>query len=106
MTTTYLVTAVFVMALVTYIPRVLPLTLMKEKIENPFICSFLYYTPYAVLTAMTFPGILYSTSSIYSALVGLGAAVVLAYRKKSLLTVAIGAVVAVFIAERILEMMM
>lgn len=106
MTTTYLLTAVLVMALVTYIPRVLPLTLMKKKIENPFVRSFLYYTPYAVLTAMTFPGILYSTASIYSALAGLVVAVLLAYRKKSLLTVAIGAVVAVFIAERILEMML
>lgn len=106
MSTSYLLAAVAVMALVTYLPRVLPLTLMKRKIENQFVCSFLYYIPYAVLTAMTFPGILYSTSSIYSAIAGLGTAILLAYKKKSLLTVAVGAVMIVFLSERLLALML
>ena len=98
----YVLTAVAVMAIVTYIPRMLPLTLMRRKIENRFVRSFLYYVPYAVLTAMTLPGIFYSTSSTMSAFVGLLVAVFLALRNQSLIVVAMGAVVAVFVAEQVL----
>lgn len=100
----YVLTGVAVMALVTYIPRMIPLTFMRRKITNRFVRSFLHYTPYAVLTAMTLPAILYSTSSMYSAVVGLLVAVLLAYRNRGLLTVALGAVGTVFIAERLLLM--
>ena len=54
--------ATAVMALVTYLPRMLPMAVIKRKIQNRFIRSFLTYVPYAVLSAMTFPAILYSTS--------------------------------------------
>ena len=102
----YVLTAVAVMALVTYIPRMIPLTFMRRKITNRFVRSFLYYTPYAVLTAMTLPAILYSTAGMASAVAGLIIAVILAYRNHSLLTVALGAVAAVFIAERILALLL
>ena len=46
-----------VMAGVTYLIRMLPLVLCRKKIENRFIRSFLYYIPYAVLSAMTIPAI-------------------------------------------------
>ena len=59
--------AVLLMAVVTYIPRMLPMVLVKSKIKSNFIKSFLYYVPYAVLGAMIFPEILYSTGSIASA---------------------------------------
>lgn len=98
----YVLTAVAVMAIVTYIPRMLPLTLMRRKIHNPFIRSFLYYVPYAVLAAMTIPGILYSTAGLVSALVGLAAAAFLAYQNKGLLIVALGAVFVVFVTEQLL----
>lgn len=52
--------ATAVMALVTYLPRMLPMAVIKRKIQNRFIRSFLTYVPYAVLSAMTFPAILYS----------------------------------------------
>ncbi|MFR6291211.1 MAG: AzlD domain-containing protein [Peptococcaceae bacterium] len=96
----YVLSAVAVMAIVTYIPRMLPLTLMRRKIQNKFIRSFLYYVPYAVLAAMTIPGILYSTSNMVSAILGLIAAVFLAYKNKGLLLVALGAVAVVFITEQ------
>ena len=67
------------MALVTYLPRVLPLAIFRKKINNRFIKSFLFYVPYAVLAAMTFPDILYSTVSMISGLVGLLTALLLAY---------------------------
>lgn len=92
---------IFVMALVTYLIRVIPLTLFQKKIENRFVQSFLYYMPYACLTAMTFPAILYATHSIYSAIAGICAAVVPAFFEKSLLTVAACACAAVFIAEQL-----
>lgn len=94
---------ILVMAGVTYLIRMLPLALSKKEITNIYIKSFLYYVPYACLAAMTFPAILYSTASIYSALAGLLVAIIAAYREKSLLTVALFACAAVFIAERILS---
>ena len=93
---------ILVMAGVTYLIRVLPLALAKKEITNPFIKSFLFYVPYACLAAMTFPAILYATSSMVSAAVGFVVALIAAYKEKSLLTVALLACAAVFIAERIL----
>lgn len=93
---------ILVMAGVTYLIRVIPLALTKKEITNPFIKSFLFYVPYACLAAMTFPAILYATSSVISAAVGFAVALIAAYKEKSLLTVALFACAAVFIAERIL----
>lgn len=93
---------ILAMAGVTYLIRMLPLVLLKKKITNKYIKSFLYYVPYACLAAMTFPAILHSTANICSALAGLIVAVITAYRGKSLLTVALFACMAVFIIERIL----
>ena len=93
---------ILVMAGVTYLIRVIPLALTKKEITNPFIKSFLFYVTYACLAAMTFPAILYATSSVISAAVGFAVALIAAYKEKSLLTVALLACAAVFIAERIL----
>ena len=89
--------AVLVMALVTYIPRALPLTLYRKKIKSQLLNSFLYYVPYAVLGAMVFPAILYSTQSTRASVVGLIVAVILAFLEKDLLVVAIGSIAAVYI---------
>ena len=98
----YLLLSVLIMAGVTYLIRMLPIVIFRKEITNPFIKSFLYYVPYAVLAAMTIPEILYSTGSLWSAVVGLICAFVLAYNRRSLLTVALGAVAAVFVAETVL----
>ena len=87
---------------VTYLIRMLPLVLSKKEITNTYIKSFLYYVPYACLATMTFPAILSSTASIYSALVGFAVAIIAAYKEKSLLTVALLACTSVFIVERIM----
>lgn len=92
-----------VMAGVTYLVRVVPLILFKKKITNKFLNSFLYYTPYAVLAAMTFPSILYATNYVISGAAGLIIALVLAYFKKGLLTVALGACSAVFVVEMLIK---
>lgn len=93
---------ILTMAGVTYLIRMLPLVLSKKEITNTYIKSFLYYVPYACLATMTFPAILFSTANIYSALVGFVVAIIVAYKEKSLLTVALLACAAVFIVERIM----
>ncbi len=92
---------ILVMAAVTYLIRVLPFVIWKKEITSPFVKSFLFYVPYACLAAMTFPSILTSTSSIISGIIGFCVAVYMAYKKKSLITVAMVACLAVFIVERI-----
>lgn len=92
-----------IMALVTYLPRMLPLTIFRKKIRNRFIHSFLHYVPYAVLAAMTFPEILYSTENLISGAIGMAVAVALAFWGRGLLTVAIGASASVFIAEQVIH---
>lgn len=85
-----LVLKILTMAVVTYLIRLLPLALIRKKITSPFVLSFLYYIPYAVLTAMTFPAILHETQHLASAVAGLAVGSFLALRGRSLLTVAIG----------------
>jgi branched-subunit amino acid transport protein len=92
--------SILIMAVVTYLVRMLPLAIFKKKISNRFIRSFLAYVPYAVLAAMTFPEILYSTGNMVSAGAGLLVALLLAYFNKGLLTVALGSSLAVFLTEQ------
>lgn len=91
-----------VMALVTYLIRMLPLTIFQKKIKNRFLRSFLYYVPYSCLMAMTFPAVLYATNNMISAIFGVAVAIVLALRRKGLVTVAVAGSITVFLIERIL----
>ena len=84
---------------VTYLIRMLPLTVFRKEIRSPFIRSFLTYIPYAVLGAMTFPDVLYSTGDMRTAVCGVCVAVILAWRGRSLLTVAVAACCAVALAQ-------
>ena len=93
---------ILTMAVTTYLIRVLPLTVFRKTIKSRFVKSFLHYVPYACLTAMTFPAIIYDTTYILSGIAALAVAVVLAFRGKSLLTVALASCVTVFVTERIL----
>lgn len=88
---------ILVMAGVTYLIRMLPFTLFRKKIKSKFFKSVLYYIPYAVLSAMTFPAIFYSTDSVVSAAVGTVIAVVLAYFKVPLVVVALAACTGAFV---------
>jgi len=89
--------AVLLMALVTYLPRMLPLVVFRKEIKSKYIKTFLQYVPFAVLGALTFPDILYSTGTMATALCGTIVALFLAYREKSLVTVAIGAILTVYL---------
>ena len=92
---------IIVMALVTYLIRMLPLTLIRKEIKNRFIKSFLYYVPYVTLAVMVYPAILSSTGSTYSALVGFVVALIAGYFGKSLITVSLLACISVFLFELI-----
>ncbi|MBQ9734627.1 MAG: AzlD domain-containing protein [Clostridia bacterium] len=80
---------ILVMAGVTYIIRMIPFVFFRKKIKNRYVLSLLYYIPYAVLSAMTFPYIFYATGNIWTALIGTIVALIAAVCKRSLLTVAI-----------------
>lgn len=90
---------ILAMALTTYLIRVLPMTIFRKPIKSRFLRSFLYYVPYCCLTAMTVPSILSSTASILSGAAALAVAVVLAYRGKSLIVVALSSSAAVLVVE-------
>ncbi len=93
---------VLAMALVTYVIRMIPFAFFSKKITSQYICSLLYYIPYAVLSAMTFPFILYSTGNIYTALVGTVIAIIASLSKQSLIVVAVLSSVAVFLTAFII----
>ena len=90
------------MAGITYLIRVLPLTLIRKEIKNRTLRSFLYYVPYVTLAVMTFPAILSATQSPISALIALVVAIVLAYFGRSLFQVAVISCVTVFVIELLL----
>jgi len=91
------------MAVVSYLPRVLPLVIFRGKIKNNFVKSVVNYMPYGILSAMIFPEVLYSTGHIVSALVGFGVAIILSWRKLGLLPVALCSTAGVFLVELILK---
>lgn len=92
-----------VMVGTTYIIRTVPFALFTKKITNRFVKSVLEYVPYAVLASMTIPAILYCTNSIYSGIAGLVVAVGLALMEKSLIIVALGSSVAVYLVELLIK---
>lgn len=94
---------ILIMAVTTYLIRLLPLLLVRGKIRSRFLRSFLHYVPVACLTAMTFPAILYATDHILSGAVGLAVAVLLALKNKSLVTVAMASCACVFLTEQLLK---
>ena len=94
-----------VMALVTYLIRMIPFTLFRKEIKSVFFRSFLAYVPYAVLGAMTFPSIFFATASLPSAIAGTAVALVLAFFRRSLLTVALGASGAALAVELLMMVM-
>jgi len=88
-----------VMAVVTYLIRVLPLTLIRRDVSNVFLRSFLYYVPYVTLSVMTFPAILNDTGTPWSGLAALIAGIALAWKGFSLFTVSVAACGIVFLLE-------
>lgn len=92
------------MAGVTYAVRMIPFTLVRGKIKSVFIQSFLYYVPYAVLGAMTFPYIFYSTGSMLTAIAGTLTAFLLSFRRHSLIIVAASSALIAYLAGLVAQL--
>jgi len=90
---------IFLIALVTYLLRALPLTLIRKPIRSRFIRSFLYYVPYVTLAVMTFPAMVEATSVPLAGAMSMAAAIVLALMGQKLLTVSVVACAVVFALE-------
>jgi Predicted membrane protein len=100
---TYLLASAAVMAVVTYLIRMVSLVIWRKKFSNKYLRSFLTYVPYGVLAALVFPGVLYSTNSIVPAIIGGATALILSLANQKLLVVSGASVAAVFITELILK---
>lgn len=93
---------IIVMAVVTYLIRMIPFTFFNKKIKSRFVRSFLKYIPYAVLSAMTIPAIFYSTGDVVTAAVGTVVAVALAFFNYPLIVVALAASLAAYLTSLIM----
>ncbi|MBO5683225.1 MAG: AzlD domain-containing protein [Clostridia bacterium] len=93
------------MAGVTYLIRVLPLTLIRKPIQNKTLCSFLYYVPYVTLAVMTFPSILTATQSPLAAAAALILAIVFAWLGRGLFFVAVSSCVTVLVLEFLIKLL-
>lgn len=102
MTLSQMALYILVMAGVTYIIRMIPMVFFRKKITSRYLLSLLYYIPYAVLSAMTFPHIFYSTGNVWSALIGTVVAIIASICKLSLIIVAILACTVVLISSFII----
>ena len=98
----YLVAGTAVMFAVTYALRVVPLVALRREITDPRIRSFLHYVPFAVLTAMTLPGIVLATRHPASGVVALVVAVLVSWSGRSLPVVAVAAAAAVWLSELVM----
>ena len=98
----YLLAGVAVMAIFTYLPRMIPLTFFRKQIHSRFVRSLLYYVPFAVLAALTFPSVFYSTNYVVEAVIGCVVAIYFSSRGKGLVFVAFAAILSVYITSLIL----
>ena len=95
----YILTGIAIMAGITYLIRMIPMVFLRKKVESVWLQSFLFYVPYAVLTAMTFPAVFSSTGSTLSSVVGCIVALLLAFFERGLLIVAVGAAAAALVVQ-------
>jgi len=108
----YLAICMFLMFLTTYLIRVIPIGFVRRKLENEWIQDFIYYIPFCVLSAMTFPDVLYSTTATgmephisLSAVIATVVAIIMSWRKRGLVAVAIVAVLVAIAVELVLPML-
>ena len=92
---------ILIMALTIFLIRVLPLTLIRKKIKNKTLRSFLFYVPYVTLSVMTFPAIIYATDNVWSGVAALAMGVLLAFKGVSLFGVAVSSCAVVLVIELI-----
>jgi len=99
MNKTYLV--VLGMALVTYLPRVIPLVFLRNLKVPPFIDRFLKYIPYSILGALIFPGIIHSSGTLLPSIIGSITALILAWLEVNLIITVIGSILVTALVQMI-----
>lgn len=92
---------IFVAAFVSCLIRVLPLTLIRGKIKNKFIRSFLYYVPYVTLAVMTFPAIIAAPQVPLAGILALIAGILASWKGMNMLGIAALCCAVVFVCEAI-----
>ncbi len=90
---------ILIMGGVSYLIRVLPVTIFRKPIKSRFVQSFLYYVPYVTLAVMTFPAIVQATSSPIAGAVALACGIVAAWFGLGLFPVSVICCAVVFILE-------
>ncbi|HCF48747.1 MAG TPA: branched-chain amino acid transporter [Syntrophomonas sp.] len=88
---------VVLMAAVTYIPRMLPLVFLRDIRMPPYLRACLQFIPYAVLGALIFPGALYSTGNISTAIAGIMGSAILAFLRLNLVIVVVGGILCAYL---------
>ena len=99
MSTKYIIVSMFVMALTTYVIRMLPMAIFRKKINDKRVQSFLYYVPYVTLAVMTFPAIVNATQSPAAGAVALVVGIAAAWFGASLFQVSVACCAVVFVLE-------
>ena len=94
--------AILTAALVSYVIRVLPLTLLRRPLKSVFLRSFLYYVPYVTLAVMTFPAIVQATDQLTAGVAALLVGILIAWKKGSMVTVAAACCGVVLLLEAVL----
>lgn len=95
---------ILIMAGVSFLVRVLPLTLIRGEIQNRFLRSFLHYVPYVTLAVMTFPAMVEATQAPLAGFLALGVGVVLAWLGAGLFPVSVACCLTVLACEWLLAL--
>ena len=95
--------SVAIMAITTYVIRMLPFVLFRKKITNIYVKSFMEYVPCVVLSCMTFPAIFTCTQNQTASMIGSIVAILLGLKSRSLVEVAIISVLVVLTVSLIIR---
>lgn len=89
-----------IMVIVSWVLRILPITILRKQIKNNFIKSVLYYLPYVTLSVMIVPAIFYvSDANMMCGVAALICAILVSWFTSNLLLSAIVSCVAVFLVS-------
>ncbi len=97
-----ILTYIVIMIIVTNLIRVVPIILIRGRIRNRFLRSFLYYVPYVTLAVMTFPAIIEATQSPIAGVLALLMGIIAAICGLGLFPVAAICCIVVFVTELII----
>lgn len=101
MENSFLIELSLILGIICWLMKIVPFVFFKGKIKNRFLNSFLYYVPFAIMTSMIIPEVFHSTSSVWSALIGVFVSIILGLLEQNILVVSLLSIIAVFVFERL-----